>query len=126
MVMVECLPQYWDFVRRLRMEESVAYGFIEKADITIEQQIKYMCNHWQEYYICLVDGTPAGFVGSVNGDIRVCTSPEFQRRGIAKLMINYIIDKFPNSFAKVKIDNEASVKSFESCGFTKQFYILKK
>jgi hypothetical protein len=41
-------------------------------------------------------------------------------------MLNYIIDKFPNSFAKIKIDNESSVKSFESCGFTKQFYILKK
>lgn len=126
MVMIECLPQYWDFVRKLRMDERVAYGFIEKAYITIEQQINYMSKHWQEYFICLIDQEPVGFVGSVDGDIRVCTSPEFQKRGIAKFMLNYIIDKFPNSFAKIKIDNESSVKSFESCGFTKQFYILKK
>jgi RimJ/RimL family protein N-acetyltransferase len=126
MVMIECYPEYWDFVRKLRMEERVAHGFIEKADITIEQQINYMSKHWHEYFICLIDGQPVGFVGSVDGDIRVCTSPEFQKRGIAKFMISYIIDKFPNSFAKVKIDNEASIKSFESCGFTKQFYVLKK
>jgi L-amino acid N-acyltransferase YncA len=30
-----------------------------------------------------------------------------------------------HAFAKVKVDNEASLKLFESCGFKKKFYILK-
>ena len=30
------------------------------------------------------------------------------------------------SFAKVKIDNEASIKMFEACGFTQKYYILTK
>jgi RimJ/RimL family protein N-acetyltransferase len=41
-------------------------------------------------------------------------------------MIEEIMKEFPSAFAKVKIENEASLKLFESCGFTKQFYILKK
>jgi hypothetical protein len=32
--LVPCTEQYWEFVRALRMDERVAEGFIEKADIT--------------------------------------------------------------------------------------------
>ena len=41
-------------------------------------------------------------------------------------MINSLITLHPDAFAKVKIDNEASVKLFESCGFKKKYYILEK
>jgi len=41
-------------------------------------------------------------------------------------MVEGFIKKFPDSFAKVKIDNEASRKLFESCGFKKKYYILEK
>jgi len=124
--MTPCYPEYWEFVRLLRMDPRVAHGFIEQADITPEQQIDYMSKHWKEYFICLVDDIPAGYVGSVDGDIRVCTSPAFQGMGVGKFMIDYIIFRYPESYAKVKIDNEPSLKAFEACGFKKQFYILKK
>ena len=58
MVMTKCFPEYWDFVRTLRTDPRVQHGFIEKADITIEQQIEYMYKHWQEYFICLIDNKP--------------------------------------------------------------------
>ena len=32
----------------------------------------------------------------------------------------------PNAMFKVKLDNEASVRLFESCGFKKKYYILEK
>jgi ribosomal protein S18 acetylase RimI-like enzyme len=126
MVMTPCYPGYWEFVRTLRMDPRVAHGFIEQANISIEQQTDYMSKHWRDYYICLIDNTPAGYVGSVNGDIRVCTSPAYQGRGVGKFMIDYIMTRRPESYAKVKIDNEPSLKLFESCGFKKEFYILKK
>ena len=41
-----------------------------------------------------------------------------------------MLNEFSNSFeineAKVKIDNEASQKLFESCGYKKQFIIYSK
>jgi ribosomal protein S18 acetylase RimI-like enzyme len=124
--LVDCQNEYWEFVRLLRSNPQVQGGFIDQVNITKEQQIKYMTNHAQFYRICLVDKIPAGFVGVIGDDIRVCTDPSFQKRGVGKFMIEEIMKEFPSAFAKVKIENEASLKLFESCGFTKQFYILKK
>jgi ribosomal protein S18 acetylase RimI-like enzyme len=126
MELVNCTNEYWEFVRELRMDERVIGGFIKTIPITSEQQIAYMTNHSQYYRIALVDGNPAGYVGVIEDDIRVCTHPDFQGRGVGKFMINSAMDLWPTAFAKVKLDNEASVKLFEACGFTKKFFILTK
>ena len=83
-----------------------------------------MQKHGDHYFVCLYEGVPAGFVGSVNDDIRVATHPSYLRKGIAKVLIKYIVSIYPTSVAKVKIKNKASLKLFESCGFTKRFYLL--
>ena len=85
-----------------------------------------MKNHSQYYRIAKVDGKPAGYVGVIDDDIRVCTHPDFQGKGVGKFMINQCMEIWPTAFAKVKLDNEASMKLFEACGFTKKFYILTK
>jgi ribosomal protein S18 acetylase RimI-like enzyme len=89
-------------------------------------QIKYMKNHSDLYRIAKVDGNPAGYVGVIEDDIRVCTHPDYQGKGVGKFMINEIMKEEPTAFAKVKMDNEVSIKLFEACGFTKKFYILTK
>lgn len=124
--LVKCTEEYWEFVRLLRSNPQVQGGFIDQVSITEEQQIHYMTTHAQFYRICLADNKPAGFVGVIADDIRVCTDPSFQKRGVGKFMIEEVMKEFPSAFAKVKIENEASLKLFESCGFKKQFYILKK
>lgn len=121
-----CTEEYWEFVRLLRTDQRVLQGFISQAEITHEQQRKYMQAHWQEYFVALVNGKPAGFVGSVDGDIRVCTHPDYQRHGVAAFMIEELMRRFPQSFAKVKIGNEASKRLFTGCGFTPRFVIYKK
>lgn len=126
MELVECTEEYWEFVRILRNDNRVINGFIKSDYITKEMQKLYMSNYSSCYYIALVDGKPAGFVGVIEDDIRVCTHPDYQGMGVGKFMINRCIEKKPNAFAKVKLDNEASIKLFESCGFTKKFYILTK
>jgi ribosomal protein S18 acetylase RimI-like enzyme len=126
MELVECSKEYWEFVRVLRNDERVLSGFIKSIHITEEMQNSYMSNHSQFYRIALVDGKPAGYVGVIEDDIRVCTHPDFQGKRVGKFMINECMKIWPTAFAKVKMDNDASIKLFEACGFTKKFFILTK
>jgi ribosomal protein S18 acetylase RimI-like enzyme len=126
MELVECTKEYWEFVRILRNDERVINGFIKSVYITEEMQVKYMKANSQYYRIALLNAKPSGYIGVINDDIRVCVHPDFQGNGVGKFMINKFMNEEPTAFAKVKIDNEASIKLFEACGFTKKFYILTK
>lgn len=126
MELVECTSEYWEFVRTLRMDERVVDGFIKNVEITPAEQVQYMNQYAQCYRIALLDGNPVGFVGVIEDDIRVCTHPDYQGSGIGKFMINECMQIWPMALARVKIDNLASLKLFESCGFTKKFIILTK
>lgn len=105
------------------MDERVAYGFIEKANITPEQQKKYMAVHWTQFFIALIEDTPVGFVGCVNGEIRICTHPDFQRSGVGVFMMLEIMKRFPTAVARVKIQNKASQKMMEASGLTARYTI---
>lgn len=126
MELVKCTPQYWEFVRVLRNDERVQSGFIKSNPISPKDQEYYMHSNSHHYRIALVDKEPAGYVGVIEDDIRVCTHPDYQGKGVGKFMINEIMKEYPTAFAKVKIDNEASLRLFRSCGFKKKFYILTK
>lgn len=117
---------YWDFIRDLRNHPEVKKGFISQEHISKKQHYMFMERHGLKYYICLVDEKPAGYIGVIDGDIRVATHPEFQGMGIGKFMVNELVKLHPYSFAKVKLQNEASIKLFEACGFKKKYYILEK
>lgn len=126
MELINCTKEYWEFVRILRTDPRVSKGFIEQVTITPEAQQKYMSKYCDCFRIALLDNIPVGFVGVIEDDIRVCTHPDHHGKGIGKFMINKCIEIWPTAFAKVKLDNEASIKLFEACGFTKKFYILTK
>ena len=117
MVIVACSSEYWEFVRLLRMDQRVIGGFLQTTPITKEQQERYMVDNSKYYRICLVDGKPAGYVGVIDDDIRVCTHPDFQGLGVGKFMINECMKIWPTAYAKVKLGNTASDKLFLSCGF---------
>lgn len=117
MRLVTCTQEYWEFVRKLRTDPRTSHGFIQQVEITPQQQRDYMAAHWQEYFIALVGDTPAGFVGSIEGDIRVCTHPDFQRRGIGSFMIGELAKIFPEARAKIKVGNHSSQALFAATGF---------
>jgi len=123
---VKCTSDYWEFVRQLRNDSRVQDGFIEQANITREQQTTYMNNNAKHYRIALVDSQPAGYVGVIDNDIRICTHPDFQGLGVGGFMLTAIMEEYPNAYGKVKIDNEASKKLFKSVGFTESFVIFTK
>ena len=126
MVLVRNEKQYWEFIRNLRNMDGVREGFIQQQHIHEEYHKAYMQAWGDCFFICLYKGEPAGYVGIINKDIRVATHPDFQGKGVGTFMINTIMEEYPDSEAKVKIENEASLKLFEKCGFKKKYYILEK
>jgi ribosomal protein S18 acetylase RimI-like enzyme len=117
MELVKCTLEYWEFIRLLRTDERVVDGFVENVQITPPQQQAYMEKYSDSYRIALFNGEPAGFVGVVDDDIRVCTHPNFQGKGLGKFMIDECMKIWPNSTAKVKLGNVVSDKLFLSVGF---------
>ena len=125
MKLVKCSNEYWEFVRTLRNDKRVLNGFIESTYITPEMQIKYMNKYSDCYRIGIIDTHPVGFVGVIEDDIRICTHPNYQGKGVGKFMLKEIMNIFPTAYGKVKIDNEASKKLFSSLGFKEKFIIFE-
>ena len=125
MELVNCTKEYWEFVRVLRNDKRVLDGFIDSTHITKTMQLNYMKNHHQFYRVALINNQPCGYVGVIEDDIRICTHPDFQGKGVGKFMLKEIMKIFPNAYGKVKIKNETSRKLFSSVGFKEKFIIFK-
>jgi ribosomal protein S18 acetylase RimI-like enzyme len=123
--MVPNSKKYHEFIRQLRNDRRMKKGFIWQGNISKKQQVDYMKKYEKNYYICLADEQPAGFIGVIDSDIRVATHPDFQGLGIGTLMVRYLVKKRRNIQAKIKIDNVASVKLFEKCGFKLKYYLYE-
>ena len=123
--LIVCEKKYWEFIRTLRSDGRVQEGFIQRVSITKDQQIEYMKKYNDNYYICLYNEEPCGFVGEIDGDIRICTHPTYQKKGIGTFMIQEFSNIKSNIYAKIKIDNVASIKAFEKSGYKKKYYILE-
>ena len=117
--------KYWEFIRLLRSDKRVQSGFIEQTTVTRKEQETYINRYNNNYYVCLCDDIPCGFIGEIDGDIRLCTDPEYQGKGIGSFMIREITKIRPNIFAKIKLDNTSSLRAFEKAGYVKKYYLLE-
>jgi len=117
---------YWEFIRLLRNDERVKNGFIKSAEISKEDQERYMARYNDNYMVCLVDDRPAGYIGEIEEDIRIAVHPDYQRKGVGTFMLNMFMESSQKCTAKIKIDNEASLKLFRSCGFKLKYYLLER
>lgn len=117
----------WEFIRQLRNDVKNLDGFIDIKYIDKEQQKLYSLKHACEYWICWKNSERVGFIGCVDKDIRVCVKHEYKKQGIGKFMILEMLEVFKHrkDQAKIKIDNEASKKLFESCGFKLKYYVYE-
>tara|TARA_R110002126_G_C10486643_1_gene502631 strand:+ start:3877 stop:4257 length:381 start_codon:yes stop_codon:yes gene_type:complete len=117
---------YWEFIRNLRNMDGVRQGFINQDIISQQDHEAYMKKNSNFFWICLDKGRFIGYTGVIENDIRVATHPDYQGKGVGSFMINEIMKINPNAFAKVKLENQSSLRLFESCGFKKKYYILEK
>ena len=116
--LVQNEPKYWEFIRIVRNDPEMQKGFVDIVQITPDQQAEYMTKYNDDYFVCLnAENEPIGYVGEINGDIRVAVIVKYQRMGVGKFMINELMKLRPDTYAKMKFDNIASKKLFESCGF---------
>ncbi len=134
MLFVENSIVYWEQIRQLRNNEAVKPGFIQQQEISQEEHDEHMKKYGDCYYVCVEFGPQGicsfhdflGYCGVINDDIRVAVSPEHHGNGVGTFMINELMKRHPRAFAKVKLENEASLKLFEKCGFKKKYYILER
>ena len=126
MELIKNSPKHWEFIRNLRNMNGVRQGFIEQNPIDEIQHATYMLKYNNNFWICVDNDEPMGYIGVIDNDIRVATHPNFQGQDVGSLMINEIMKLHPDAFAKVKLDNEASLRLFEKCGFKKKYYLLER
>lgn len=126
MKFVQNNPKYHEFIRNLRNNQEVKKGFVQQTYIDVSAHQEHMKKYSKCYHICLIDDEPVGYVGQIDDDIRVATFPSYQGQGVGSFMINELMKIHPSSIAKVKINNHASLKLFEKCGFEKKYYILER
>lgn len=110
-------PQYYEFIRKLRNDIRLNIGFIDKTFITEEMQKKYMKNHSNEYFICLRENVPVGYIGVVDKDLRLCVKYEEQKNGIASFMLKELMKKNIKFDVRVLPNNIASLNMFKKNGF---------
>ena len=111
--LVPVSEEHYEFIRKLRMDERTQSSFIEKADITDAEQRDYMARHSKDYYICLSGNQALGYAGVIDSDIRICTDPEHQGKGVGSFMLAQIKKMYPHAVGRIKKSNLASQKIFQ-------------
>ena len=109
--------EYYEFIRELRFHPKNIHGFLDKNLVSSEQQKKYMEKYGKYYFICVYNKKPVGFVGVVENDIRICTHPDFKKKGVGLFMLREIVKLFPKSKAKILKNNFESINLFKKAGF---------
>ncbi len=122
--LVENSSQYFEFIRTLRNHPQLKRGFVKQNEISILEHSEYMMKNASNYFVCLVSGKPAGYIGVVDDDIRLAVDPLYQNIGVGKFMVKEIIKKYPNAHAKVKRENNVSMNLFKSLKFTEEFVVF--
>ncbi len=117
--LVENEEKYYEFVRSLRTAPNIQDGFIYRGSITKQQQKIYMQKYGKNYYICLYNNEPVGFISAIEADLRLAVKKEFQRMGIASFMLAEFKKLNIDFWVRIKEDNIASIKFFEKNGFKK-------
>jgi len=126
--LVDNEKHYWEFIRQLRNNAIVKKGFVQQGNIPKKTHLAFMKKYGSGYKIALdAFGAPIGFVGVVEGDIRIAVAPHMQGKKVGKKMLELFLIGRPGPIvAKVKVENKKSLALFESLGFKKKFYILEK
>lgn len=126
--MVKNKPQYWEFIRELRNDDVLRANSMNHHLISPEEHAAFMQTYQDQFYVCVEDGTPIGYVGTNAQDyISIALVTEARGKGVGKYMLQYLRKEMSarKMRAIVNITNEASLRLFEACGFVKKYYIFE-
>jgi len=115
MQLIPITGDYYEFVREMRMHPKNVAGFLEDADISPEDQIEYMKKYGENYFVALSQGEPVGYVGVIDNDIRICTHPQHQGKGVGRFMLSEIMKLYPQATGQILKENLSSRKLFNFC-----------
>lgn len=119
----KCAEIFWERIRTIR--NASRDRFLDSSYIDKETHKLFMEQHCKNYFVATVNCNDViGFAGVVNNDIRIGIHPDFKGFGVGKKLLKKIQKEFPNSVAKIYVDNDRSIRLFESCGFKKKLYIM--
>lgn len=125
--LIDNQEKYWNFILQLRNENR--FVFKNTEIITKEEHKSFMEKYGTSYKICLLkvdfEEVPVGFIGVVDGDIRLCVDSTYQRMGIGEFMLREILKDGKDYSTMIKVENEASLKLFKKCGFDVDFLYLR-
>ena len=124
--LVKCEEKFWDFIRDLRNNEEVRKSFFNDNIVTKSEHYQFMQTNGKDYWICLKNNKPIGYVSIREKEVSIATEPREHGKGVASFMLEEMIKKVPNLIARVKVDNITSVNLFEKYGFVKCHYVLKR
>ena len=125
---VKNAPSYWEFIRHLKNDDTARANSMSNHVIGPEEHRVYMSIHNDKYYICLEAGPPLGYVGRNAQDyISIAVISKARGKGVGKYMLQYFRERMRTQKLRaiVSLDNPASLKLFEACGFIKKYYIFE-
>tara|TARA_R100001015_G_C4594304_1_gene149584 strand:- start:322 stop:1128 length:807 start_codon:yes stop_codon:yes gene_type:complete len=116
---VENSPDWWMKIAHLRSLRAVQKGFIKRLYdfIVFPSQAQHMGQYEKNYIIAKSGNLFLGYARCIDGDIGICVYPELQGRGIASMLLEELLKRYPDAHARVKVDNAPSKKLFEKFGF---------
>ena len=117
---------YWRFIKDLREMKGVSQGFISQSEITDADHTAFMEKHSEHYHICLLKKKPIGFIGLVNGDLRLAVLPEHQGKGAGHFMLQKYLELYDNISTKIKPENTKSLELFKRNGFSIKYLALER
>lgn len=121
--MVKNEKKYWKFILKIRNENKKFFQNTKK--IKYQEHCNFMKNNGEKYKICLLKNKPVGFIGCINGDIRICVDKKNQKMGIGKFMMEKFLNKKRKYKTLIRCENIASLKLFEKFGFSHKYIILE-
>lgn len=123
-VLQKVLPEHYEAIRLIRNDNREAFWCTEEIDS--ETHEKFMKLHFKTYRVALHEGEVVGFVGHVEGDLRISCVLSQQGTGLAHFMYSAFLEEFPFVTVRVKKSNVRSLNFFKKLGYKPEPSALAK
>jgi len=91
---------------------------MNSGEIDSTRHVEFMMEHASTYRVAVDNKDQVvGFIGHVDGDLRLGTRPDRCREGIALFMYSNFLSEYPRVTVRVKRDNQPSLRFFQKVGW---------